>query len=189
MSLIALILLAVTLSPPFGEAEARAVQADATLVLEVFVEVSGGPNAVLVRGVGIAGELEPTALTKAESGRWEGIVTIVGIENIRLAFEALYPDGRSVISDASRLIQLGVDPVVFGAPPPRSNSSSDVSSLDPWLLVAIAAGLLAVALISPWLFSRPRSEGAVDKLSANTDNTTDADNSGRDRDEPGGTDA
>ena len=60
--LFALLLASVTLSPPFGQAEARAVDVrDDGMTLEVEVEVQQSALVVLVRGVGSVDELPPVA--------------------------------------------------------------------------------------------------------------------------------
>jgi hypothetical protein len=150
--LIALILaLSVTLAPPFGEAEARAVDAGIGLVVEVTVEVEGGAAAVLARGVGITGELGPVALSDLGDGRWGGQLTLDGRENIQVAFEAIRADADDVVSELHTLEELGVDPAVLGEARPATGTTANSTSRSSWWLVlAGGAGLVAVLLVAIW---------------------------------------
>lgn len=151
--LMALILaLSVTLAPPFGEAEARAVEAGFGLVVEVTVVVEDGASAVLVRGIGVTGELDPIALSDLGDGRWGGRLNLDGKENIQVAFEAIRVDDDAVISDLHTLEELGVDPAVLGEA--RSivdtTAPSGSSGSGWWLVLAAAAGFSAVLLVAIW---------------------------------------
>ena len=164
--LMALILaLSVTLAPPFGEAEARAVEAGFGLVVEVTVAVEDGASAVLVRGIGVTGELDPVALSDLGDGRWGGRLNLDGKENIQVAFEAIRVDDDAVISDLHTLEELGVDPAVLGearstvdTTAPRGSSGSGW-----WLVLAAAAGFSAVLLVAIWAIrSGQRTDQAED---------------------------
>ena len=152
MAIIVALALSVSLSPPFGEAQARAVEAGSGLVVEVTVEVEGSASAVLARGVGIAGELAPLALSDLEDGRWGGLLVLDGRENIQVAFEAIRPDADDVVSELHTLEELGVDPAVLGAPREGNGSrtADDDSGARGWLFVAVGAALVAVVLVGVW---------------------------------------
>jgi len=164
-TLVALVLLSVTLSPPFGEAEARAVEVGTDgLVLEVFVEVDTSALVVLARGVGRFDELAPVALTELSPGEWGGIVELPIVEDIRIGFELIRPDGGSaLVSELHTLSELGVDPAVFGVAEAQTTtsaasstdtteasaaSSGDEPSTAPiWLGVIAGAGALVLILV------------------------------------------
>lgn len=158
--LAALVLLSVTLSAPFGEAEARAVEVDEEgMVLEVQVEIEGSALVVLARGVGSFDELPPVALAELGPGRWGGIVELPVIEDVLVGFEIIRPDGgTAIVSALNPLSELGVDPAVFAAgvatttasaPADRAGPGGNDPSFAPiWL--AIAAGAAALALLLIW---------------------------------------
>ena len=151
--------LSVTLAPPFGEAEARAVEAGLDLVVELTVEVEAGAAVVLARGVGIAGELGPVALSDLGDGRWGGLLTLEGNENIQVAFEAIRPDADDAISELHTLEELGVDPAVLGeATPPADTVATPSSRSGWWLALAAGAGLVALVLVAVWSLRGGRSD-------------------------------
>lgn len=151
--LMALILaLSVTLAPPFGEAEARAVEAGFGLVVEITVAVEDAASAVLVRGISVTGELDPVALSDLGDGRWGGRLNLDGKENIQVAFEAIRMDDDAVISDLHTLEELGVDPAVLGEARSTAGTTapSGGSGSGWWLVLATAAGFSAVLLVAIW---------------------------------------
>ncbi len=157
MAWLSLLLAIVQLTGPFGAAEARAVGLD-PLTIEISVELSRSANAVVVRGVGLGGELDPVALSEIEPGRWAGIVELSEPEDITVAFEALLPEGGSIVSDGARLTDLGVDPVVFdlarSPAPPASTPTDDVAALR-WLALAVVFGVAALLALGVWSARRP----------------------------------
>ena len=171
MPILLAMLLSVTLAAPFGDAEARALEIDSGMTIEVSVAVDGGRSAVLARVVAVAGELPPVALIDQGDGKWVGIVRLSGREDVQVAFEAIDGGGQSEISDLTSLTDLGVDPAVISAsrptrPPPAENGPNW------WLIGAIAAGLAALALLVVWAVGFK-----VDKRSENPDNSEDVDQS------------
>ncbi len=160
--LVALILL-LPLSPPFGEATATASSADGGLWIEVSVEVSGSPVAVVVRGMGPGGsELPPVALADRGDGRWEGVVSLPVIENILIGFESIPAQGPTQISEFNTLTELGVDRAVFSFDNPDTGFAEDDDSLVTpegarWGWLGIAAGAGALALIAFWTIGTVRS--------------------------------
>jgi len=164
--LMALILaLSVTLAPPFGEAEARAVEAGFGLVVEVTVVVEDGASAVLVRGIGVTGELDPVALSDLGDGRWGGRLNLDGKENIQVAFEAIRVDDDAVISDLHTLEELGVDPAVLGEARSTVDTTAPSGSSGSgwWLVLAAAAGFSALLLVAIWAIrSGRRTDQAED---------------------------
>jgi hypothetical protein len=175
-TLIAILLFSVTLSAPFGEADARAVEVDAEgMVLEVEVEIDGSALVVLARGAGPVDELPPVALTELSPGRWGGIVEIPIIEDILLGFEIIRPDGGSaLVSALNPLSALGVDPAIFAVgdtttAAPEATDRSDQGGDDPsfapiWL--AIAAGAAALALLLIWWLGGGDDESDADAVPA-----------------------
>jgi hypothetical protein len=79
------ILLSVTLTPPFGEAEARALTVTGAITIDVSVEVEGTPTTVIARITGLAGELPPQALVERGGGIWGTIIRLTGIDPLLLA--------------------------------------------------------------------------------------------------------
>lgn len=168
------ILLSVVLGAPFGEAEARALEVNTGMTIEVSVEVDGGRSAVLARVVAFAGELPPVALVDQGDGRWIGILRLSGREDVQVAFEAIGAGGATDISQLSTLTELGVDPAVVSRTRPTVPPPPDPGP-NWWLIGGLAAGIVAVALLVWWVFS-----GSVDKRSNNPDNTKDVDETGGD---------
>jgi hypothetical protein len=172
------LLLSVTLAAPFGDAEARALEIDSGMTVEVSVVVDGGRSAVLARAVAVAGELPPVALADHGNGQWIGILRLSGREDVQVAFEAIDGGGESEISDLTSLTDLGVDPAVISSTRPTQVPSEDTGP-DWWLVGGIAAGLAAIVLFVVWAIGYK-----VDKRSDNPDNSTDVDQSADQR-EPG----
>jgi len=179
-SLLSLVLLSVTLSSPFGEAQARAVEAGPDgMTIEVEVEVDQSALVVLVRGASRLEELAPVALVELSPGRWAGIVEIAIVEDILVGFELIRPDGGSaIVSELHRLSELGVDPAVFAAAQPTTTSTAGTgvpTVTDPgpstapiWLAVAAGAAALALLLVW-WLGDRPDGDDAADGDSGEPD--------------------
>ena len=155
--------LSVTLSPPFGlaEASALAVGEDGSMVLKVTVEVAGSPNAILVRGIGPVDELPPVALAPQGDGTYRGIVQLNTTIGVFLSFEYIPPAGGTpVLTDLYTLVQLGVDPAALiaatpapptAAPPPTTLPEPAVSDSPAWGWLALAAGAGGLALLLTWL--------------------------------------
>lgn len=169
MPVLIALLFAVTLGSPFGRAEARALEANGGMTVEVSVMVDGGRAAVLARPVSLAGELPPVALVDQGDGRWVGILRFSGREDVQVAFEAIDAGGASDISSLSSLTDLGVDPAVIAPSLPTLPPAED-SGPNWWLIGSVAAGLAALVLIVIWA-----AGAGVDKRSNNVDNSTDVD--------------
>lgn len=180
------LLFAVPLPAPFGDAEASAlvVNDDGSAVLEVSVEVTGSPAAVLVRGIGPVDELPPVALAPQGDGSFAGLVELNTTIGVRLAFEYLPSGGGpSTISELFTLVELGVDPAVLleaispgvtsttFAPTTEAPESAGTSDTQ-WGWLALAAGSAGLALLLVWLWL---GRGKVDEPSGNADNTENAD--------------
>ena len=169
MPFVVALLLSVVLGAPFGEAEARALEVDTGMTIEVSVDVVDGRSAVLARVVAFAGELPPVALVDQGDGRWAGVLRLSGREDVQVAFEAIDADGSSEISDLSTLTELGVDPAVVSPTRPTRPPAPDPGP-NWWLIGGIGAGMMALALVVWWVFL-----GSIDKRSNKLDNTTNAD--------------
>jgi hypothetical protein len=174
MPVLLAMLLSVVLGAPFGEAEARALEVDTGMTIEVSVEVDDGRSAVLARVVAFAGELPPVALIDQADGRWVGILRLSGREDVQVAFEAIDAGGATDISDLSTLTKLGVDPAIVSPTRPTVLPSPD-PGLNWWPIAGIAAGIGAIVLLVWWALS-----GSIDKWSNNPDNTGDVDQTNKD---------
>ena len=179
------LLFAVPLSAPFGDAEATAliVSEDGSAVLDVSVEVSGSPAAVLLRGIGLVDELPPVALSPRGDGTYGAIVELPTTAGVLLGFEFIPAGGgASTVSELHTLIELGVDPAALigatparpaGTTPPSSPISTAVGGGGAWGWLALAAGAAGVALLVVWLSMRKRDR--VDIVSENAGNSVNAD--------------
>ena len=169
MPILFAVLLSVTLAAPFGDAEARALEIDSGMTIEVSVEVTGGRSAVLARVVAVSGELPPVALVDQGDGEWVGIVRLSGREDVQVAFEAIDGGGQSEISELASLTDLGVDPAVISTSRPTQPPPDEMGP-NWWLVGGIGAGLAALALLVVWAVGFK-----VDKWSVNPDNLEDVD--------------
>ena len=166
------LVLAVPLSAPFGNAEASALEVrdDGSAVLEVTVEVTGVAAAVLVRGVGPVDELPPVALVPRGDGTWGGRVELTTTNGVLLAFEFIPPGGgAATISDLYTLVALGVDPAALVGPVARTPDAKS-STLDAaagadgtrWGWLALGAGAGGLALLLVWLWMGRNDEEDAD---------------------------
>jgi hypothetical protein len=164
MVLLAVFMMFLPLDSPFVDATATAASVDDGMRLEVFVEVEGTPTAVLVRGVG-AGNLEmpPVALADRGDGRWEGIVEVPVVENIRLGFEFIPVRGEALVSELHTLTDLGVDRAIFvGEPVPAAPVEEETPGTPGgrrWGWLGLAAGAAALAMVALWTASSGGSSG------------------------------
>lgn len=149
MPVLLAMLVSVVLGAPFGEAEARALEVDTGMTIEVSVDVDGGRSAVLAKVVAFAGELPPVALIDRGNGRWVGILRLSGREDVQVAFEAIDGGGSSDISELSTLTELGVDPAVV-SPTRPTVPPADEPGPNWWLIGGAAAGILALVLLVVW---------------------------------------
>jgi hypothetical protein len=180
--MLAAVLLAVTLTAPFGTAEASATDVGLPLQVVITVEVDGASEAVLVRIVAAAGELEPVAMIPRGDGTWGVTVELTEREDVLVAFEAVTSGGESAISESHRLSELGVDPAVFaiGETTTTEPSPSRLPEGGPWLIVAIVAAVVAMVLVVVWALPRRGepldTEAPVPILSGDPDHTGEPDN-------------
>lgn len=176
------LLLSATLSAPFGEASARLIGfTPQNVTFEVSVEVIEPAALVLLRGEDVAGtEVEPVALLQREDGTWGAVVELPARRDITLVFELVPPVGGSVLSDPASLADLGIRPDVlsFGQPPPVVvEESSSIEGL-PWIILALAAGLAALALLFVWLrtssvgVATPQEAVAIEEVEVTTGSET-----------------
>jgi hypothetical protein len=162
-------LLTVVLGAPFGEAEARALEVDSGMTIEVSVDVDGGRSAVLARVVAFAGELSPVALVDQGNGTWVAVLRFSGREDVQVAFEAIDADGSSEISEFSTLSELGVDPAVVSPTRPTVPPAKE-PGLNWWLIGGVAAGIAALVLVVVWAVA-----GSTDKRPGDSDEATSPD--------------
>lgn len=180
MGLMVGFMVALALTSPFGEAEARAISVSGGLTLEVSVEVEGAPVAVLVRGIGLVDELPPVALAPQGNGLWAGIVELPSVTNIRIGFESIPASGASTVSDLHLLTELGVDPAIFEASAVQNTPRSPQGAVDvpagdqEWGWLGLAAGAAGLSLLAFWTLGSGRRR-SVDNLSGNADDSTNAD--------------
>jgi len=147
-----LFLVAVTLAPPFGVAEATALEAGPPFVVSVTVTVSGEPEVVLMRPISAAGELPPVAMVARGEGEWGGVLRLTAREDLHLAFEVLQREGTTVISDPSTLVDLGVDPAVFtlASPTTTTDAGASLPTGFGWLAAAVVAVVGSIAAVAVW---------------------------------------
>ncbi|MEA3510160.1 MAG: hypothetical protein U9R51_01875 [Actinomycetota bacterium] len=169
MSILFALLLSVTLAAPFGDAEARALEIDSGMTVEISVAVVGGRSAVLVRAVALAGELPPVAMVDQGNGTWVGILRLAGREDVQVAFEAIDGGGGSVISDLRSLTDLGVDPAVISSTRPVHLPPEDTGP-NWWLVGGVITGLAALILLVVWAAGY-----RTDNRSKNPDRSEDVD--------------
>ena len=161
------LLLSVTLASPFGEASARLIGFTPEVVtIEVSVELEESAALVLLRGQDVAGtEVEPVALIQREDGTWGAVVELPARLDIRLAFELIPPVGGSTLSEAASLVELGIsaDVLTFVEPPsqPTEEPAESVIGL-PWIILAVIAGLTAIALLVVWTRSGSSDDDSED---------------------------
>jgi len=190
-SLLAVALLLLPLSAPFGAASATATSVEDGLQLEVSVEVHGDFVAVLVRGRGEGGsDLPPVALGDKGGGTWAGIVQLPVVDNILVGFEAIPSGGgEAVISELHSLTELGVDRAVFEVDNPQSSFGEDDNAplVSPegrrWGWLGLAAGAAALTVLALWTIGSVRgdrdSEDAEDEaVEDETDDETDGETDG-----------
>jgi hypothetical protein len=182
--------LSVTLAAPFGTAEATAIDAGPPLEVVITVEVVDPREAVLVRMVSLAGELDPVAMASRGDGTWGVTVRLTEREDVLVAFEAVPAQGDAVISTAFRLTDLGVDPAVFTIGDTTTTTAGDrrAPGETVWLVAAVAAAVVALALLAVWAVPRRRSsldaEAGHDVLSGNAEHTAEADGTSDDHQPP-----
>jgi len=167
MLVVVAFVLSVVLGAPFGEAEARALEVDTGMTIEVSVGVDSGQSAVLARVVAFAGELPPVALVDQGDGRWVGILRLSGREDVQVAFEAIDGGGSSEISELSTLTELGVDPAVVSPTRPTTPPAEEPSP-NWWLIGGAVAGIGALVLLVVWTVV-----GVADKRSGEPDDMAD----------------
>lgn len=147
------LLLAVTLSPPFGEASARLIGFTPTdVTVEVSVAVTESAALVLMRGEDVSGqELDPVALLQREDGTWGAVVELPARPDLLVAFELIPQRGASTLSDASSLVELGIDSerlTLVDRPDPVEETTSRPGIA--WIIVAAGAALAALVLLAVW---------------------------------------
>lgn len=150
---IALLLAAVTLVSPFGEATAAAISDTDGLAVEIVVGYASGAEAVIARPYSAFEELPPTVLSDQGDNTYSGIVVFPTSENWSVGFEAFRSDGATDLSDGATLLELGVDPIVVSVPPiaPLPNDGL-VPGGGWWLVVAIGLALAALVVLGIWTF-------------------------------------
>ena len=172
MPILLTLLLSVVLGAPFGEAEARALEVDSGMTVEVSVEVDGGRSAVLARVVAFAGELPPVALIDQGGGRWVGVLRLSGREDVQVAFEAIDAGGSSDISSLSTLTELGVDPAAVSESRPTSPPTDDPGP-NWWLIGGVAAGVAALTLLVFWVLAGSDDQPDTSSESSDAEQTSD----------------
>jgi hypothetical protein len=172
--LLAALLVLLPLSTPFGEATATASSVDGGLWIEVAVEVTDSPVAVVVRGRGPGGsELPPVALADRGNGLWEGVVSLPVIENILIGFESIPAQGPTIVSELHTLTELGVDRAIFTFDDPDTGfGEEDEPLVTPegarWGWLGVAAGAGALALIAFWTIGTVRARDEDGDLGEST---------------------
>lgn len=153
-SLVTILVLAVTLAPPFAEASASAVSStDDEILLDVRVRIVTGSEIVLVQpfGLDLAPLGPPIPMSSVGGGTWVALVSLPKRSDIRLGFE-IFDGGLRERSEVRTLVELGVDPSVFHSPVPPEHDSPDPGTTrdvrSGWLAVAAGAAALALAILA-----------------------------------------
>lgn len=159
MPLLAVLIAAVMLASPFGEADATAIDLSEGLTIEISVEYDVEASAVIVRPYSDFEELPPTAMALQPDGSWFAWVELPTAQNWQIAFEGFRIDGTSDLSRGTDLIELGVDRVVIESevaePLPKKPL---IPSGSWWLVVAIVVAVLALVGLAYWAFADPATE-------------------------------
>ena len=161
VNLLAAIIALVTLTSPFGDAEASAIDLDEGLTVDVVVEVTGTFEAVLVRPFSSFEELPPTALADLGDGTWAGAVRLPTAWNWSVVFDALTRGGESSRSEGVSLLELGVDPVVVGVEPTGPAPSDPIPATTWWLVGGVVLALVALGLLGWWTFADQSPESGA----------------------------
>ena len=146
------ILAAVTLSPPFGEASAVAVEDGSYVAVTVTIEVDPGFAAdyVVVHVLNPDGQ-ETFTLGESSPGVHVGTFTIQPF-NRAIVFE-VGKEGESQLSATVSLVDLGVDVDLLQTTFAPSGSTTDTRKWG-WLALA-ATALAAAAALTWWVWPRP----------------------------------
>ncbi len=147
------IIVAATLSPPFGDVSGGAVSLEDGLVVEIVIEVDRPFNVVLARPFSSFEELSPTALSNLGDGSWGGFVEFPSAENWSLVFDGFESDGSTFRSDTTDLLSMGVDRVLIGDEPVSPAKSSGISRSSLWLIGALLLAVGSLAVLAWWTFS------------------------------------
>ena len=143
----------VTLPAPFGGAEAGAISLDEGMTIEVIVEVDGPYTIVLAQPFSSSQQLPPTALSDLGDGSWGGFVQLPSAANWNIVFDAFESDGTTVRSDATTMLELGVDRVVVSGEPVVPQGEGLFSGNSVWLMAAVFLILGALGALAWWTFS------------------------------------
>lgn len=148
MRLIIAVLGAVSLTTPFGGAAAIGVPSGDGVEITVTVELQASPPpAFVVMHVLTSDEQETFSLGPAGEGLYRGTAQLPPADRA-VIFEAGWSNGASSISEVTSLSALGVSPELIG-------EAFDIRTIDresppPWLLIAGATGIAALALLGAW---------------------------------------
>lgn len=146
LSLLVAVLAAVTLTSPFGEASATAVETLDGAFIEVTVtaeiDTLPGPDFVVVHVLRPDGQ-DTFPLGSLGDGRYSGSF-IVPPFNRAIAFEAGWGTNPVAVSTITSLLALGVDDELLRPTFPPGES---IGSSSNWGWIALAAGALALAAL------------------------------------------
>lgn len=153
----AALLLAATLTPPFGEAEATAVSATGSeLELDVTVGIETGAEIVLAQPYGpdraTFGAGVP--MSHLGGGVWGVRVTLPRRADMRIGFEII-DGGIRERSEVRTLVELGADPAVFRDAAPGDATGGGASQGTPWGWLVLGAGS-ALAAVAALVFAAAR---------------------------------
>lgn len=166
---LAVLLAAIVLGGPFGEATVEGAERGAGIRIDFEVAVGGSPVAVVVHVVNPGDTQETVSLTDRGGGKW-GSVADLDLINYVAVFEALYADGASEVSDPVTLLDLGLDPAVLGMGEVTVVEDDEPDRpLSPttrrWGWGAVALVAVALALLAVWAMGdRPRPEEPAEPL-------------------------
>jgi hypothetical protein len=160
----AVVLAAIVLGGPFGEATAEGVESGDGIRVDFEVTLGGSPTAVVVHVVNPGEDQETVSLTDRGGGRWGSVADLEQINYVAV-FEVLYADGDGQVSDPVTLLELGLDPAVLGmgeVPAPDEETDTPLSPVTRrWGWAALALGAVALALLAVWAMGDRNGNGEV----------------------------
>ena len=169
--MLAILLAAVTLTAPFGQAVVTVSPGPGDgMTVRIVVDVETGVTAVIARVVFADGIESVVALAPEAGGSWSGSLATPRRENARVAFEAIGPDGSPTPLPPWTRTALGADAAVV-SPQASLAAPPDDARRFPWGWVGLVTGVASAGLLAAWAVAGRRgraADGAVPREEAPT---------------------